>query len=113
MEMAIPHRELVMVPIPAGGQGGGTGGEGYVVLESTSTSSSLLERLSGTTENVENFTTTIALDGTGAFGYNGGLSVNYSGGGGGAMAIKLNNTLIQVSEEAVVPPGVKMGQVVV
>ena len=28
------------MPIPAGGQGGGTGGEGYVVLESTSTSSS-------------------------------------------------------------------------
>ena len=28
-----------MVPIPLG-QGGGTGGEGYVVLESTSTSSS-------------------------------------------------------------------------
>ena len=44
-----------------------------------------------------------------AFGYNGGLSVNYSGGGGGA-AIKLTTLIIQVSEEAVVLPGVKMGR---
>ena len=79
----------------AGGQGGGTGGEGYVVLESTSTSASspagTAEWYNGERGKLYNNNST---DGTGAFGYNGGLSVNYSGGGGGAAAIKLNNTLI-------------------
>jgi len=78
-----------------GKQAGGSGGSGYVVLESTEASvapTGSIERYDGTNGyHYDNQGGTA----DGAFGFDGGsYSHKYGGGGGGAGAFKLNGTLI-------------------